>query len=323
MSKIIGIDLGTTNSAMAVLEGGEPTIIVNAEGDRTTPSVVGFRKDGERVVGKAAKNQAVTNPENTVASIKRFIGRNYSETSSERGTVAYSVVQGKDGRNDVSLDGKEYTMPKHGFARKMKWEFLEKSDDSVSFILKETPETLELYPYIFEVKVTFSLDGNRLTVSHTVTNKNNRVMYFSLGAHPAFNCKIGDKLSFDLEETLETEKIDLVRSLRLPETYPVLNNERDITVTEHIFDEDALILHGIKSENITLHTDNADIKFNLGNAPYLGIWAKPGAPYVCIEPWWGVNDSTEKKDDFSQKDAICKAEPGTSQTFIWYAEFNV
>lgn len=221
------------------------------------------------------------------------------------------------------LDGKEYTMPKHGFARKMKWDFLEKSDDSVSFILKETPETLELYPYIFEVKVTFSLDGNRLTVSHTVTNKNNKVMYFSLGAHPAFNCKIGDKLSFDLEETLETEKIDLVRSLRLPEAYPVLNNERDITVTEHIFDEDALILHGIKSENITLHTDNADIKFNLGNAPYLGIWAKPGAPYVCIEPWWGVNDSTEKKDDFSQKDAICKAEPGTSQTFIWYAEFNV
>ena len=109
MSKIIGIDLGTTNSAMAVLEGGEPTIIVNAEGDRTTPSVVGFRKDGERVVGKAAKNQAVTNPENTVASIKRFIGRNYNETSSERGTVAYSVVQGKDGRNDVSIDGKEYT----------------------------------------------------------------------------------------------------------------------------------------------------------------------------------------------------------------------
>ena len=109
MGKIIGIDLGTTNSAMAVLEGGEPTIIVNAEGDRTTPSVVGFRKDGERVVGKAAKNQAVTNPENTIASIKRFIGRNYSETSSERGTVAYNVVQGKDGRNDVSIDGKEYT----------------------------------------------------------------------------------------------------------------------------------------------------------------------------------------------------------------------
>ena len=109
MSKIIGIDLGTTNSAMAVLEGGEPTIIVNAEGDRTTPSVVGFRKDGERVVGKAAKNQAVTNPENTIASIKRFIGRNYDETESERGTVAYKVVKGKDGRNMIEIDGHEYT----------------------------------------------------------------------------------------------------------------------------------------------------------------------------------------------------------------------
>ena len=109
MSKIIGIDLGTTNSAMAVLEGGEPTIIVNAEGDRTTPSVVSFQKDGELVVGKAAKNRAVTNPENTIASIKRFIGRNYSETGSERGTVAYSVSSGKDGRNMVDIDGKEYT----------------------------------------------------------------------------------------------------------------------------------------------------------------------------------------------------------------------
>ena len=74
MSKILGIDLGTTNSAMAVMEGSEPEILVNAEGDRTTPSVEGFRKDGERVVGKAAKNQAVTNPENTVSSVKRFIG---------------------------------------------------------------------------------------------------------------------------------------------------------------------------------------------------------------------------------------------------------
>lgn len=221
------------------------------------------------------------------------------------------------------LDGKEYEMPKHGFARKMKWDFLSKDESSLTFTLRETPETLELYPYCFEVRVTFTLCGNKLSVSHVISNNNDKVMYFSLGAHPAFNCKIGDKLSFDLEETLETEKIDLVKSLRLPETFPVLNNEKDIVITEDIFNEDALILHGIKSENITLHTDNADIKFNLGNAPYLGIWAKPGAPYVCIEPWWGVNDSTEKKDDFSQKDAICKAEPGTSQTFIWYAEFNV
>ncbi|HEY5432605.1 MAG TPA: molecular chaperone DnaK, partial [Coriobacteriia bacterium] len=109
MGKVIGIDLGTTNSAMAVLEGGEPVIIINAEGDRTTPSVVAFRKDGERIVGKSAKNQAITNPENTVKSIKRFIGRKFEETSSERKTVAYQVVKGKDGRASVEIEGKDFT----------------------------------------------------------------------------------------------------------------------------------------------------------------------------------------------------------------------
>jgi molecular chaperone DnaK len=109
MGKIIGIDLGTTNSAVAVLEGGEPTIIVNAEGDRTTPSVVAFRKEGERIVGKAAKNQAITNPENTITSIKRFIGRKFEETKSERGTIAYKAEKGKDGRTVVDIDGKHFT----------------------------------------------------------------------------------------------------------------------------------------------------------------------------------------------------------------------
>ena len=109
MGKILGIDLGTTNSAMAVLEGGSPTIIVNAEGDRTTPSVVGFRADGDRVVGKAAKNQAVTNPKNTVFSIKRFMGRKYSECTSEIKTVPYEVKEGQGGRAGVDIEGKDYT----------------------------------------------------------------------------------------------------------------------------------------------------------------------------------------------------------------------
>ena len=109
MGKILGIDLGTTNSAMAVLEGGSPTIIVNAEGDRTTPSVVGFRADGDRVVGKAAKNQAVTNPKNTVFSIKRFMGRRYDECTSELKTVPYTVKSGTGNRAVVEIDGEDFT----------------------------------------------------------------------------------------------------------------------------------------------------------------------------------------------------------------------
>ena len=109
MGKILGIDLGTTNSAMAVLEGGQPTIIVNAEGERTTPSVVGFRADGDRIVGKAAKNQAVTNPINTVFSIKRFMGRRYDECTSELKTVPYKVKSGTGSRAVVEIDGEDFT----------------------------------------------------------------------------------------------------------------------------------------------------------------------------------------------------------------------
>jgi molecular chaperone DnaK len=108
MGKIIGIDLGTTNSCVAVLEGGEPIVIQNAEGGRTTPSIVGFTSKGERVVGQPAKNQMITNPENTVYSIKRFMGRRYSEVSSEMKLVPYKVVeQGDDVR--VDIDNKRYS----------------------------------------------------------------------------------------------------------------------------------------------------------------------------------------------------------------------
>jgi molecular chaperone DnaK len=111
MAKTIGIDLGTTNSCMAVLEGGEPTVIPNAEGGRTTPSVVAFTKDGQRLVGAPAKRQSVTNPENTISSIKRFMGRKHSEVTEEMTIVPYSVVQGPNGDVRVKAGDKELAPP--------------------------------------------------------------------------------------------------------------------------------------------------------------------------------------------------------------------
>jgi molecular chaperone DnaK len=111
MSKIIGIDLGTTNSVVAVMQGGEPTVIPNQEGARTTPSVVGITKAGERLVGQVAKRQAITNPENTVYSIKRFMGRRYDEVSSEMKRVPYKVVRGPHDDARVELSGKSYSPP--------------------------------------------------------------------------------------------------------------------------------------------------------------------------------------------------------------------
>src|SRR3954466_9477501 len=111
MAKVIGIDLGTTNSCMAVIEGGEPTVIPNAEGGRTTPSVVAFTKDGQRLVGAPAQRQQVTNPENTIFSIKRFMGRKWDEVSEEMTIVPYEVVKGQNGDARVKADGKEYAPP--------------------------------------------------------------------------------------------------------------------------------------------------------------------------------------------------------------------
>ena len=110
MAKIIGIDLGTTNSCVAVMEGGEPVVIPNAEGARTTPSVVAFAKDGERLVGAAAKRQAVTNAESTIFSIKRFMGRGFAEIGSEADRLPYKM-SGSNGGLTVSIQGKDYTPP--------------------------------------------------------------------------------------------------------------------------------------------------------------------------------------------------------------------
>src|SRR5947199_2861482 len=109
MAKVLGIDLGTTNSCMAVMEGGDPVVLENSEGARTTPSIVAFTKSGERLVGQAAKRQAVTNPQNTVYSIKRFMGRRTDEVSEEQKLVPYKIASGENNAVRVDISGKEYT----------------------------------------------------------------------------------------------------------------------------------------------------------------------------------------------------------------------
>jgi len=111
MSKVIGIDLGTTNSCVAILEGGEPRVIPNTEGNRTTPSVVAFTKEDERIVGQVAKRQAVTNPENTVFSVKRFMGRRYNEVNEELQKVPYTVVEGANQDARIKIAEREYAPP--------------------------------------------------------------------------------------------------------------------------------------------------------------------------------------------------------------------
>lgn len=215
----------------------------------------------------------------------------------------------------------EYKMGRHGIARKRDFEIKDKGENYVVLTQSWNEETLCSYPFRYELDVEFRLEGKKLTVTHIVRNADNKTMYFSIGAHPGFNCKIGDYLEFAEKETLVCEKIDDIAVLD-GKFYPTLNNEKVFEITADVFNDDAHVLSGMKSDTVYLKSNlrKEVIKFNFGKAPYLGLWAKPGAEYVCIEPWYGINDSHEKKEDFSQKRAIEKIEANEEFFFPWSAE---
>ncbi len=221
-----------------------------------------------------------------------------------------------------TLNGKEYQMAKHGIVRKKPFILTDKTENSLTFIQTDDEESLQSYPYHFELKVIFKLTDKGLKVTHIVTNNSSDKMYYSFGAHPAFNCKIGDYLEFSDDTELFTEKIDH-DSILMASKFPVEMDGNKIILTPNLFDDDALILSDFKSKKVSIksnsHSRVIDFKFN---SPLLGIWAKPNAPYVCIEPWWGVNDDYNKKPDLSQKRAIMTLEPNESNTFEWEVEIT-
>ena len=216
--------------------------------------------------------------------------------------------------------GKEYAMPKHGFARKSRFQLLEHGENHVSFILESNDKTRACYPFEFALTLTYRLEERTLVAEALVENRGGGEMCFSIGAHPGFHCSMGDTLRFDTPETLASLWID-DEAMLAGGSYPVLENATDITIHEHLFDRDALILKDVKSKHVTLVRDGKPtVKFDIGGAPVLGIWAKPGAAYVCIEPWFGLNDSNEFTPDFSQKPLIQSLGPGEAFTQVWRAE---
>ncbi len=216
-----------------------------------------------------------------------------------------------------TLNGKEYSMDKHGIVRKKPFTLVEKTENSLTFVQTDDDESITKYPYKFELKVKFQLTEKGLRVTHTVKNNNDSVMYYSFGAHPAFNCQIGDYLEFNKDTSLETERIDH-ESILIDEKFPIEMDGNKVVLTKDLFVDDALILSSFDSDSISIKSNSHDriIKFDF-DSPFLGIWAKPNAPYVCLEPWWGVNDSYNKVSDFSEKRGIMALEPNSSKEFAW------
>ncbi len=214
-----------------------------------------------------------------------------------------------------------YHLKKHGFARNSDFTLTERSEKTLEFSLSSTSELKKSFPFDFDLRVGFSVENSKLTVTHTVFNLGDETMYFSIGAHPGFCCEMGDIIRFSQPETLYSERIHLDSALRLPGEELVIDNGTDLIITPDIFKNDALIFENVKSKYVTLIKKDGFVRFELDDPPYLGFWAKPGAPYVCIEPWYGVNDDFRKRNDISEKDAIISLQSESSFSFYWSAEF--
>ncbi len=239
---------------------------------------------------------------------------------SGRSPILFPIV-GRLKGDSCRHEGKEYTLPKHGFARTMEFEKAGSSRDKAVFSLRSNGDTLAAFPFDFELTVTFVLKGYTIEVSHELINRSGSAMYFSIGAHPGFNCEIGDYLEFAEEETLSAEKID-EDAMVIDRRFPVLEHSRVIPITVDVFKADALILSGYQSNMVCLKSPqhNRELRFDFKEAPFLGLWAKPGAPYVCIEPWYGVNDSSSATGELAEKRGIQKLNASERFAFSWSAE---
>ena len=207
-------------------------------------------------------------------------------------------------RDDIyHLNGKEYTLAKHGFAKKMEFVLETKSDDEMVFLLRDTEETRVSFPYAFELRVRYAFVKGGFVMEFSVRNVNDDVMYFSLGAHPAFAIDLGDKVVLDTPETLDAFKLD-ENFLRGQVTQPVFDNSRELVITPELFEKDALIFDGVTTKGASVIRQNGKNVHVAFDAPCLGIWAKPAAPYVCIEPWHGIDDTWDAGHDFKKKERI-------------------
>ncbi len=224
--------------------------------------------------------------------------------------------------NKCVIDGREYEIIRHGIARHREFELYSQTDSELVFLQKNDKETLKSYPFKYELYMSFKLDGNSLTVTHTVKNTHDGKMCFGIGAHPAFNCETGDRIVFEKPENAYCERIG-TDSLLNGEKDLILDGSDTIIIEKNTFDKDVMIFSKLNSEYATLKMQNGrEIKFSFYDAPFFSVWAKPDAPFVCLEPWYGINDSHEKADSFFAKRANVTLDSGKSFSFCWKAEFS-
>ena len=222
--------------------------------------------------------------------------------------VLFPIV-GRLKEDSYFYKNKKYSLSQHGFARDKEFEIVQNEADFIEFRLKSDEKSLEFYPFFFELNIGYKLDKNSLIVSYKVKNKSDEKMYFSIGAHPAFNTQVGDFLEF---ENIKTTKRYFLDEKGLIYKNQDLNLENSkLYLDKDLFKDDALVFNDSNIKQITLKNieNKSRVKVKFDNFPYLGIWSKPNdAPFVCIEPWFGVADEENANQKIEDKKGILSLE---------------
>ena len=227
---------------------------------------------------------------------------------------------GKVNNDTYRVGEKTYTLKQHGFARNLNFELIEHHATRMLFELKSSPNSLEIYPYQFRLLVGYELLENKVKIIYTVKNTDNQPIYFSIGGHPGFNVpllpdeKRSDySLVFNQKETAVRHLLD--GGFFNGKTKAVLENNNRIPITDDLFDDDALVFRNMKSEEVSLENGKGEkvLTFNFAGFPDLGIWSQNAeAPFVCIEPWFGLADTVDANWDFREKDGVIKLDEGNT-----------
>ena len=200
----------------------------------------------------------------------------------------------------------EYHLSRHGFARDMEFELIDVTENSATFSLQSSEETVKVYPFEFELQIIYTLHENNLSIIYKVINKGKTAMPFSIGAHPAFalpNQFENYTIAFEKEESLEYYLLE--NDLISNKTKKLKVHNKQVPLTYELFEDDALIFKIIKSKSLTiLENENPILTVHYENFPSLGIWTKMNAPFLCIEPWFGYSDTNENSGNLFEKEGI-------------------
>lgn len=227
--------------------------------------------------------------------------------------------------NTYFYNGKAYELSRHGFARDREFAVETQSADAITFVLRSDEASLKVFPFGFELRVSYRIQGGALTTTYAVTNPDSTPLYFSVGGHPAFKVPLAPNTTYtdyylEFEQSEQAPRWPISKDgLIESEPIPLLNGARKLPLTKELFAKDALVFKGLHSTSVSLKSQRTErgLTMRFPGFPFLGIWAAPGADFVCIEPWCGIADPVDSNQQWTEKEGINRLEGGASFERSW------